>query len=226
MKEKRPRGLSALWEAVFPRRCLLCGKPVGPEACFCRECEARVPAEPLLRVLKTWGEKEYFLFCAAPLRYEGQVKGAIYRFKFRGKRAMAATLAQAMERAARSLEEEPEVLSYVPMEPRRQRERGYNQSELLAEELGARLGLPVTGLLKKTGQGRVQHWLSAKGRQENAQNHYQASPEAARKKILLVDDIVTTGATLGACAGALYREGALQVWAVCAADAELAPRGG
>ncbi len=140
------------------------------------------------------------------------------RFKFQGKKGLAKPFARLMARAA-DFPEQPELVTFVPLSKNHRRERGYNQSGALAEELGRLLNLPVKPVLEKVKENKIQHLLSAKERRQNVRNVYRASSEVHGKKVLLVDDIVTTGATLRECAGQLYRAGAEKVFALCAADA-------
>jgi ComF family protein len=108
----------------------------------------------------------------------------------------------------------------VPLHRRRERERGYNQSLLLAEELSSRTGvLTAPGLLSRPAYTRPQVGLAAGGRRENVGGAFAAPyPRAIQgKKILLVDDVATTGATLRACADELLRCGAGRVGALAGA---------
>ncbi len=95
-----------------------------------------------------------------------------------------------------------DVITYVPLHKIRQKERGYNQSELLARELSYLLELPLECLLVKTKNNPPQHTTDAKHRSENVKNVYKVKDEARieNRRILLIDDIITTGNTLGECA--------------------------
>lgn len=205
---------------LFPERCLFCRKPVDAGQCFCSACEKKVPIAPLARRLEAAVPGGAGFSCRSPLSYRGEVVEAMRRFKFQGKKGLAKPFARLMARAA-DFPEQPELVTFVPLSKNHRRERGYNQSEALAEELGRLLNLPVKPVLEKVKENKTQHLLSAKERRQNVRNVYRASSEVHGKKVLLVDDIVTTGATLRECAGQLYRAGAEKVFALCAADAEL-----
>lgn len=205
---------------LFPERCLFCRKPVDAGQCFCSACKKKAPIAPLTRRLEAAVPGGAGFPCRSPLSYRREVVEAIRRFKFQGKKSLAKPLARLMAQAA-DFPEQPELIAFVPLSKNHRRERGYNQSEALAEELGKLLGIPVKSVLEKVGENKTQHLLSAKERRRNVRNVYRASAEVRGKKILLVDDIVTTGATLRECAGQLYRAGAQRVFALCAADAEL-----
>ena len=106
----------------------------------------------------------------------------------------------------------------VPLHPLKALSRGYNQSRELALYLSSAYGLPVCpALLKKTRLTRAQKGLSAEERQKNLENAFMAAPEAAGRRIILVDDVCTTGATLCVCAAALKKAGAARVYAAAAA---------
>lgn len=107
----------------------------------------------------------------------------------------------------------------VPVSAERLRERGYDQTVLLAERLAAQTDLPCRSLLRKTRDNRTQHRLTAKERAANVRGAY-ACDGADGLRVLLVDDIVTTGATARECAAMLYRAGAAEVLCVCCAVVE------
>ena len=117
-----------------------------------------------------------------------------------------------MAETARQTGQSFDGVAWVPMTKAKKRKRGYDQSELLAREAAKTLGLPCLPLLEKRKETETQHQLS------NVKNSYEARPEARGKALLLVDDIVTTGATLRECAKALYEAGAARVTGLCAAD--------
>ncbi len=101
-----------------------------------------------------------------------------------------------------------DLVTFVPMERRRRRERGYNQAELLARDVAKRLGLPVGETLRKTRATEAQSGLSLAGRRRNLERAIESEPVAARQRVLLVDDVMTSGSTFSECARALKRAGA------------------
>ncbi len=111
----------------------------------------------------------------------------------------------------------PDCICFVSMYPKKEKQRGYNQAKLIAEELGRCLSLPCCPLLKKTASTAAQHTLSAEQRKRNLRGVYTAvAPEQiAGKRILLVDDVITTGSTMTECAGVLIEHGAVWVGGVC-----------
>lgn len=225
MRKQAPAPRAGLWERLlcllFPARCLLCGEPAGPGEAFCETCGRMVPAQPMERRESLSGAGGAGFRILSPLPYRGGLRKTLYRFKFRGERSLAGPLGRLMAKAASGFAEHFDAVVYVPLSRRGRKRRGYNQSRLLAQAAAKALGLPVWDALEKIRETGTQHELSRKGRRENVKGAYRAKGGLAGKTLLLVDDIVTTGATLRECAGALYRAGAKRVCGLCAADAEL-----
>ena len=212
---------------LFPNRCTGCRKP--EKTGICADCYGKlsfVGRNPCPRC----GREERWCWCGkkpegaehpmpmpgyqqlvAPFYYEGLVRNAIVDFKFRHQRYHALWLAGEM---AAKIREQMDVtmidaIAAVPLSNERRRERGYNQAELLAQEVGRNLGIPYQKeLLKKRKNTQIQHTLTRARRLLNAQGAYLADDTAAGKRILLIDDISTTGATLESCATALSLAGA------------------
>lgn len=196
--------------------CHCCGRPldllsVSPESSFreralCARCQS-LPAE--------------FDCCRAYGWYEGALRAAILALKYRGKTAVVPALAGLL---GRTLEEEPvlgraETLVPVPLHPRRQRERGFNQAELLARALAARSGRALRcDLIVKTRHTRPQVGLNAEQRRENLLDAFAFQGQSAPAgPILLIDDVTTTGATFHACARTLRAAGATTIYALALA---------
>lgn len=199
----------------FPARCLLCGKLIPPGESLCPMCRKEMPETPICREfpLETGGR----LLTFAPFLYEGGCRQSLHRLKFRGERGLSRPFGRVMAQALPEGESFDEV-AWVPMTKRGKRKRGYDQSFLLARSVGRELGLPCLPLLEKTRETQIQHELSREDRAENVKGVYRADSLAAGKRLLLIDDIVTTGATLQGCAQALYQAGAQKVVALCAAS--------
>lgn len=145
--------------------------------------------------------------------YEGQLREALHALKFSGRRALAGPLAElAAEQCRASLPSGIEALIPVPLARERERERGFNQAALLARRIGRRLGVPIRPRwLARLRATRPQSDLSAAERRANVRGAFRASPRVAGRHVLVVDDILTTGATLDACARALRDAGAFRV---------------
>lgn len=202
-------------DLLFPPKCPFCGR-VEDRAEICPACRRELP----------WtedGEQEQTLpgklRCVAPLWYEGLAREGLLRFKFQGASGAADVLGQLI--AASAAERYPgefDTVTWVPVSRKRLRRRGYDQSRLLTEAACRLWETRPAALLEKTRDNPAQSSLSdAAARRANVLGIYRAAPEAAGKRILLVDDIVTTGATLQECARTLREAGAESV--VCAAVA-------
>ena len=147
--------------------------------------------------------------------YDGMVKELILQLKFHRLRAATETAAQIM------MWTEPywprvRMVTSVPVAPSRQRERGYNQSELLAKAVARRAGVPYYPLLGRLTTTH-QIGLDRRSRFEQVEGAFYAKRALEGQQVLLVDDVVTTGATLSACAEVLRNAGAGMVWAVAVA---------
>jgi ComF family protein len=152
--------------------------------------------------------------------FEGSMRQAIHELKYRSHQSLAETLARLMADYWRANPLPGDVLVAVPLHPARLRERGYNQAELLAHALGGMIGLPVMRAgLRRVRHTRPQMSLDAADRHENVQSAFDYRPatqdgaDGVRgQRVLLVDDVCTTGSTLEACGLALRAAGAASVW--------------
>lgn len=146
--------------------------------------------------------------------FDGVLREAIHRLKYRGLRSLAVPLGQMLVDYWRAHPLPVDVVVPVPLHPRRERERGYNQAVLLAREFSKSTGLS----LMEEGLARVretppQIGLNAAERKVNVRGAFRCQRQELRgKKVLLLDDVCTTGATLEACSMALWEAGARSVW--------------
>lgn len=184
------------------RRCKVCSTPLesvyGQEICHnCRKT------------------KRYFEKACTPFIYEGGVKNAIKGLKFRSKNVYAAPLAAFMFTAVKQCDmlDSIDVITYVPIHFNRLGERGYNQSQLLAESISEFSGVPVYELLKKTVDTKPLSMLRTNKRAELVKGVFALceNEDISDKNILLIDDIITTGSTANECAKVLRRGGAASV---------------
>ena len=202
---------------LFPPKCILCGKLLKKEEQdLCRECRVDSPQYP--------GQKDKLQFLdsfTAVWYYEDTVRRSLLRYKFYGARSFAQGYGRLL--AMRLLQEHPEgfdCLTWVPVSPLRKLWRGYDQVELLAEAVGRELGMTPVPLLKKIRHNRPQSGIpDAAKRRANVLGAYrEVNREAVSgKRILLLDDILTTGATAAECARVLLTCGAKEIH--CAAMA-------
>ncbi len=207
----------ALLQLLFPAKCILCGNLLNKEEqVLCRSCRGSVPEYP--------EPKEKLLFLdsfTAVWYYEDNVRRSLLRYKFYNARSFACGYGKLLaEKVRRENPNGFDCITWVPVSPRRKRERGYDQVELLAKAVCEELAMEPVPLLKKVHHNRPQSGISGlEERRANVLGAYRAiSPEAiAGKRILLLDDILTTGATAGECARVLRTHGAKEVH--CAAVA-------
>jgi ComF family protein len=148
--------------------------------------------------------------------YEGSLRAVLHELKYRGRRRVAGRLAEEMlgSSAVRRLLTSDAVLVPVPLHPRRRRERGFNQSELLAAELGRRTGLRAApAALVRRRDTSPQAGLTAAARRANVEGAFAVRQRArvAGRPVVLVDDVLTTGATARGCARALREAGAAEI---------------
>lgn len=214
--------LSAVLSLVAPPLCFACGAHAGEDRALCAACRRA------LRWLARGDEGDGGLSVAgaadgglpvwAPLAYEGPAAALVRALKFRGARGVAEVMAGPIAAGApRWVLGEgsgaPARLVPVPLHSARRRRRGFNQAALLASALATRTGLDVEDCLERRGTAGTQ---MGRDRSERAAAVAQAVRVRGRPPSLavLVDDVVTTGATLGACAAALRGAGALEVRAV------------
>lgn len=185
--------------------CHRCGIPLQ-QGCLCTRCQ-RDPLN-LERI------HSVFLF-------QGPLRAAVHRLKYRNGRAVARPLGQLMAEWWQEQRIPVDVIVPVPLHPRRLRERGYNQAALLAQVLGRQIDRPVRDqALERVRHTRSQMQLDAAARRSNVAGAFQCLEDGlGGRRVLLIDDVCTTGATLDACAEALQEAGATWVHALTLARA-------
>ena len=201
-------------DLLFPPKCPFCRR-VTEGARVCPQCGKDLPwTEGKDREQTLAGG----LRCASPLWYEDLARDGILRFKFHGAQSAAEGYGELLARcAAEELGGQFDTVTWVPVSKKREHERGYDQAYLLAKETARHWGIEPVRLLRKTRNNAAQSGLSsAAERRGNVLGVYEAeSTDRIRgAKILLIDDILTTGATLGECVRVLREAGAADV--VCA----------
>ncbi|HLH23739.1 MAG TPA: ComF family protein [Chloroflexota bacterium] len=234
MTPRRPsalaRGWTAALAALFPARCLGCGRR---GVAFCAACWASLPR---LR-------PPYCPRCSRPQRagtrcrdcqragpalsavraacvYSGPLGLAIRRLKYSRERHLAEPLAGLLQECLAARPLAVDVLVPVPLDAARAQERGYNQATLLAAPVAAALGVPLAPAgLRRARPTRPQVGLTARERRANVRGAFTCpnSASVVGRRLLVVDDVMTTGATLEACAEALVAAGAAGVWGLVVA---------
>ena len=176
---------------------------------LCPDCEKALPVPEKEKQSK---KISGLAVCLSPLYYTGDVRQSLHRYKFQGAAAYYRIYAELMAACAREHGLTADLVTWVPLSRKRLRSRGYDQARLLAEEVAGRLGLPCEQTLEKIRNNPAQSGTSgAEERQKNVLGVYRAVTSFAGEHVLLVDDIVTTGATLSEAAKELLNAGAEQV---------------
>ena len=216
--------LSSLVELLAPTRCAACGRPGHPICATCASC-LETPSGPrcatcrqltsidLQRCPECPGAR---LECVHGFGYQGPLPEIIHALKDRSRTDLARPLA---ELVAREVDPLPggTVLVPVPLSARRLRERGYNQAELLAVALGREWGLPVRDLLVRTRDDPHQRGAGRDARAKQVRGAFAARTGTDVRRVALVDDVHTTGATLAACARSLRATGVNAITAIAVA---------
>jgi ComF family protein len=219
---------------LLPPRCLLCGAAGAAGRDLCRGCEGEFRpnapacarcAEPLTVAVELCGrcQKRPPPFAAAfvPFRYAWPLDGLEARFKFHGSLAAGRLLAELwIARWRENPPPLPQALAPVPLHASRLRRRGYNQALELARPLARALGAPLRrDLLVRQRATEAQSALDRRARRRNVRDAFVAGPVAGLEHVAVVDDVMTTGATLAECAEALTRAGVarVDVWALARA---------
>lgn len=208
-----------LISAVFPARCAICGQVTAGGRRLCSQCEEQSLPKAVFRQIGELSSPDETVFCVSPFVYEGLPKRMVLDLKFRGKKKNARLLAQRLVLVLPPRWQTVDVVCWVPMSAIRRKERGYDQSELIARQAAKKLGRPCRKLVTKYRENRIQHTLDARERATNVMGVYESNPSRVTgKRILLIDDIVTTGATLSACVWALKMAGASEIHCACVTD--------
>lgn len=215
----------------FPRRCPVCDEIVEMGTYLCESCKKKVSYvfEPSCKKCGKPLENERYEYCMdcsrkkhffiqgkAVFMYRKEMKGSMYRFKYSNKREYGDYYAKAAaERYGKWIKNRGiEVIIPIPMYGKKKRARGYNQAEVFAVKLGRELGVPVdTGLLYRVKNTVPQKELNDRQRKDNLKGAFKLKVNIVEyKKILLVDDIYTTGSTIDAAAECLIEKGAEKIF--------------
>ena len=213
--------LEAFLDLLFPPKCPFCGRVLEKPG-ICPTCEKNLPWIEGREGLR---EGAGGLRCAGAVWYEGLAREGLLRLKFQGASAAAEPMGDLVARcAAEHFSGEFDTVTWVPVSKKRLRKRGYDQAELLARAACRRWDIQPVRLLEKVMDNPPQSGIhDAAARRANVLGAYRlccGREAVAGRRILLVDDILTTGSTLSECARTLKAAGAAQVWGLCAAAAK------
>ena len=196
---------TAVTDSIFPVRCPYCGKVIEHKDYACADCKKQFPERAIIR---------YAIggcVCASALPYDGIFANGVKRFKFNNNAAYAKQLAIVLVMAILEIfqGEKFDLITCVPMHKDGLKERGYNQAELLARECAEIMQIPYVDTLEKFRKNRTQHSIKASERADNVRGVFRIIDKSIvkNKNILIIDDIITTGHTLGECTRILAKSG-------------------
>lgn len=223
-------------DILFPPVCPVCGRPsrsyfhpeceeklVPVRGARCAVCGKQLNDERESLCLDCRRKRHEFIQVISVLQYTEAARQCIYRFKYKNKREYAKPLAYLMWKyAARRIRfYRPEVIVPVPMYAAKKRRRGYNQTELLAQALSDVSGIECApDALVRTRATRPMKELTAGERAANLAGAFEPAGALPWKRVLLLDDIYTSGSTLDACAAALKAGGVQEVYGICLCTGE------
>ena len=223
LQMKRLGGLTL--DLLFPKSCVGCGKE-GELICgrcqrsmvklvppICPKCGRPQASGVLCPACVGWDSRIDGI--RSPFRFEGVARQAVHQLKYRNLRILAGPLGELMSDYLVTMPVPSDMLVPVPLHPKRLRERGYNQSELLAREIGKLTSIPVVsdGLMRRKYAPPQARTTSVEHRRANLANAFAATGQHFKdSRVLLIDDVATSAATLEACAKAVKEGGAASVW--------------
>jgi ComF family protein len=215
---------------IFPRYCVGCGRE-GEFLCstclrtisrilppICPKCGRPQPSGVLCPDCVSWSADIDGI--RSPFKFEGVIRQAVHQLKYRNLRALSPTLAEFLYEYLTNYPLPVDVIVPVPLHPKRLRERGYNQSGLLAGDLSKLIGLPSSAgsLIRQRNTVPQARTVNVNQRQKNITGAFTCrNQELQGKKVLLIDDVSTSGTTLDACARAMKDAGSVSVWGLTVA---------
>lgn len=224
------KGKNTLVNILFPKTCPVCDKVIRHDEEICKKCEAGIHfiEEPRCKKCSKELQDEETEYCTdcrkschlyktgiAAFRYDDKISKSIYRFKYHNRRTYAAFYGRAIadKYGTQIRRLGADVIIPVPIHERKLIKRGYNQAELIANELGKNLGIAVDSrLLVRVIDTKPQKEMDKSERKKNLENAFKISADVVEyRKVILVDDIYTTGSTIDECAAALMAAGVREV---------------
>ena len=215
-------------DLLFPLHCAVCSRE---GQILCQACEPTLPRleRPYRSICAEPGSALLCERCAtttlaidgtrAPYLFDGAVRDMVHNLKYRNLRASSPDLGRLMSAYLEANPVPADVLVPVPLHKRAERTRGYNQSEFLARQVSKRTGIPLEpNLLHRTRNTPPQVSMeSYEERRENIAGAFECRRDVGGRSVVVIDDVVTTGSTVSACASALKAAGAAAVWALAIA---------
>jgi len=209
--------ISGILNLFFPPRCTFCDRLLwkgdGDDSRACHVCRDTLPFASGDSGIT---EGDYFVSCVSPFFYRDNVRKAVLRMKFGPSEALCLPLGHYI---ADCIKEHPEIqfdsISWIPLSRRRRSSRGFDQAEVIARQVALDLNLPLLQLLEKHKNPAAQSSMKGKdARKANIKDAYRLlkGADVADKRVLLIDDVITTGSTLSECARVLVLGGAERVY--------------
>jgi len=216
-----------LLEFVLPQRCPVCGEPADPERFFCESCAHRLPGIRVAVCSRCLSEERPPDGCArhpgdrvhVAFEYDERMALLVHAIKFGARPGLARVFVNTMAESLPARWRRPALVTAVPLHPTRRRERGYDQAAAIGDALADALGAPfVAGVLERRRDTRAQTSLGPGARRANVRGAFRVTRAAwvRGRSVLVVDDVLTTGATLAECLGTLRAAGARTAGAVLA----------
>lgn len=206
---------------IFPKRCGFCNKIINKEY-TCQKCKKNLEYICINEIVL--GEKtDFYTYCFSAYSYTGIVRNKILQFKFNNKKYLYGALSEHLLNMLKPLENEIDIIIAVPISWKRYLERGYNQANLIANQIAKGLRKKcLKNVLIKTKDNKKQSKLKFRQRAENVIGVYKIlhSEKIKDKNVLLIDDILTTGATIRECSKILIENGVKKVIAAVVAKTE------
>jgi ComF family protein len=211
----------SLRDFIFPPVCFGCGAREAPDALVCQDC---LNALYRYSLPTHGGSKSVVTHLRSLGNYVPPFSSLVHELKYRNRTRLAPLLGDALTSLLMtdSVLKQADLLAPIPLHPARLRERGYNQSELLARRVAQLTGIPVTSVLRRVKNTKTQaRIMDAKKRRDNLKGAFAVTDTEALKdkQVLLIDDVTTTGATLDVAARAVLDAGARRVCALVVAQA-------
>lgn len=204
----------ALINLLFPQHCLTCKTKLHPEynKPVCQKCWGKIKmASPAVFRFNRFGIRRLYAACD----YEGIIRECVHKFKYNGEIGLAKTLGELLcDFAAKNVDfKKIDYIVPVPLHPVKMRQRGYNQAQLLAEVVSQEFKIKLLKVLKRKKYTAAQAGLNKLGRLKNVRKAFSVKEtgKIKGKRILLIDDVYTTGATSNACAKLMLNKGAEHV---------------
>lgn len=204
-----------LYENVFCSRCLYGISSWNKNYITCKICGKFIKfSKGRIICADCSNAKPPFIMAKAVGPYEGLIREILQKFKYQGMQSLAEPMGRLMALEALKHKEylQSNIITFVPLSTKRLKERGYNQSQLLASELGKFLQMPVWELLEKVADTEAMAKLTKEQRLKNLAHAFKIKKQVQFQKAILVDDVYTTGSTVSLCCRELFKGGIKEVY--------------